>query len=382
MGERKASQEMNHPMESEAQEHPIVLARRDRGEAGIDKSAFSRWHPTTVFESFWKFATERQAIFYRRLAARSSQWTTDHTLATFKFTNVYRASDRVSQFLIRRVIYAGDPSPREVFFRTILFKLFNKIETWELLRNHFGEINSTLPLSTIDSVLSKAMASGRRIYSAAYIMPSGTTELRMGRKHTTHLNLLAKMLQDGVPNRLTDCSCMSDAFTILRSYPMLGNFLAYQYVIDINYSEITNFSESEFVVPGPGARNGIRKCFARVSQTEEIDVIRAVAENQETEFRQRGLDFKYLADRRLQLIDCQNLFCEIDKYARVEHPEFNKETSRTRIKQKFCPNFDAVDYWYPPKWGINESFLRGSKANNSFKTAAAGTLFNGDSPAQ
>src|SRR5216684_506857 len=106
MGKRKASQEMNHSMQSDAQELPIVLARRGRGEAHINKSAFSLWHPTTVFESFWKFATERQAIFYRRLATRSSRWTTDHTLATFKFTNVYRASDRVSQFLIRRVIYA------------------------------------------------------------------------------------------------------------------------------------------------------------------------------------------------------------------------------------------------------------------------------------
>jgi hypothetical protein len=373
---------MNHPMQSDAQEIPVVLARRDSGETGLSNSVFSRWHPTTVFDSFWKFATERQAIFYRRLAARSSRWTTDHTLATFKFTNVYRASDRVSQFLIRHVIYTGDPSPREVFFRTILFKLFNKIDTWDLLRDHFGEINSMLPLETINSVLSKAMASGRRIYSAAYIMPSGTKELRMGRKHTTHLNLLSSMMQDGVPNKLADCKRMSDAFAILRSYPMLGNFLAYQYVIDINYSEITNFSESEFVVPGPGARNGIRKCFARVDQSEEIDVIRAVAENQENEFRLRGLDFKYLADRRLQLIDCQNLFCEVDKYARAEHPEFNKKSGRTRIKQKFSPNFAAVDYWYPPKWGINESFLRGPNGNNSFKTAAAGTLFNCDSAAQ
>ena len=50
-----------------------------------------------------------------------------------KFTNAYRASDRVSQYLIRFVIYQGDQTPEEIFFRTILFKLFNKIETWELL---------------------------------------------------------------------------------------------------------------------------------------------------------------------------------------------------------------------------------------------------------
>ena len=61
-------------------------------------------------------------------------------LATYKFTNAYRASDRVSQYLIRNVIYRDDlpMSPHEVFFRILLFKLFNKIETWELLERAIG----------------------------------------------------------------------------------------------------------------------------------------------------------------------------------------------------------------------------------------------------
>jgi len=54
-------------------------------------------------------------------------------MLSYRFTNVYRASDRVSQYLIRRVIYEGDQSEEEVFFRTLLFKIFNRIETWEIL---------------------------------------------------------------------------------------------------------------------------------------------------------------------------------------------------------------------------------------------------------
>jgi hypothetical protein len=370
MDKRKAPEEMKHSLEFKSRnpDSPHAAPVKEH----VRHTAFSRWKPTAVFESFWKFATERQAIFYRRLVARPSQWTADRTLSTFKFTNVYRASDRVSQFLIRRVIYEGDPAAREVFFRVILFKLFNKIDTWELLRSQFGQLTSDLPLEKIDSVLSNAMAAGRTIYSAAYIMPSGTKELRMGRKHTTHLHLLARMLREEVPNKLVDCKHMAEAFAILRSYPMLGNFLAYQYVIDLNYSEMTNFSESEFVVPGPGARSGLRKCFAAVEQTEEVNIIRAVADNQEEEFCSRGLEFRYLAGRRLQLIDCQNLFCEIDKYARVEHPEFNGESGRSRIKQKFSPHAAQVEYWYPPKWGINDLFLHEPEVNVAHRTAAAG----------
>jgi hypothetical protein len=54
----------------------------------------------------------------------------------------------------------------------------------------------------------------------------------------------------------------------------------------------------------------------------------------------------------LQLIDCQNLFCEVDKYARVVHPEVECQSGRTRIKQKFSPRPDPLPQWYPPKWGL------------------------------
>ena len=88
-----------------------------------------------VYESYWRFAAERQAVFFRRARGETRPWTDNPVLAIYKFTNAYRASDRVSQYLIRHVIYRDDlpKSPREVFFRILLFKLFNKIETWELL---------------------------------------------------------------------------------------------------------------------------------------------------------------------------------------------------------------------------------------------------------
>ena len=54
---------------------------------------------------------------------------------------------------------------------------------------------------------------------------------------------------------------MQQEFQILKAYPMVGDFLAYQFITDINYSPLTDFSEMEFTVPGPGARDGIHKCF-------------------------------------------------------------------------------------------------------------------------
>jgi len=44
---------------------------------------------------------------------------------------------------------------------------------------------------------------------------------------------------------------MRASFDLLKSYATIGDFLAYQYLIDLNYSTLLNFSEMEFVVPGP-----------------------------------------------------------------------------------------------------------------------------------
>ncbi len=310
-----------------------------------------------VYESYWRFAAERQMVFFRRARGETSPWTDNPVLAVYKFTNAYRASDRVSQYLIRRVIYRGDlpSSPREIFFRILLFKLFNKIETWELLEAAFGPITyEDYRFAVYDEVLTRAMRAGRRIYSAAYIMPPGSRAFGRSAKHQNHLLLLELMMADRLPERLSQARTMQEGFEKLRAYPTIGDFLAYQFITDINYSDLTDFSEMDFVVPGPGAQDGLRKCFVDPGGLSEPDLIRLVADLQEQEFERLGLDFQSLWGRRLQLIDCQNLFCEVDKYARVAHPQIAGKTGRIRIKQKFQPKFAPIDFFFPPKWQLND----------------------------
>jgi hypothetical protein len=312
--------------------------------------------PTELYDGYWRFAAERQGIFFRRLSGASQPWTDDPVLGTYKFTNVYRASDRVSQYLIRRVIYRPDlPSTTtEVCFRILLFKMFNKVDTWDLLENAFGAVTyEDYRFKAYDKVLTDAMQMGHRIYSAAYIMPPGGRTFRRSAKHQNHLLLLESMMRDEFPTRLVESRTMRHGFDLLRGYPCIGDFLAYQLITDLNYSDLTDFSEGEFVAPGPGALDGIHKCFSDLGGLEEAEIIRRIADIQESEFERLGLEFETLWGRRLQLIDCQNLFCEISKYARVAYPHIGGSAGRTRIKQKYKSGGQPIDYWYPPKWGIN-----------------------------
>ncbi len=311
---------------------------------------------TEVYDSYWKFAALRQQAFFNRLEGNPFPWTEDPIINRYRFTNVYRASDRVSQYLIKNVIYQkGLPdSPKEILFRILLFKLFNKIETWELLNSEIGYLTfETYNFKQYDNVLYSAITHGT-IYSAAYIMPSGKSYFGHLRKHSNHLMLIELIIKNETHKRLISARTMQQAFEILKQFPGLGDFLAYQLLIDINYSPILNFSESEFVVPGPGAKGGISKCFQDTGGLSNVEIIKLVTDRQDQEFERLGLPFKSLWGRKLQLIDCQNIFCEVDKYARVKHPEIKGSSERMRIKQVLKINPKPIDFWFPPKWNINK----------------------------
>lgn len=310
--------------------------------------------PSPVFDTYWRFAAARHAVYEARLRGEPGPWTRDPIISAHRFTNCFRAADRVSQYLIRSVIYRGDQAHEEVVFRALLFKLFNRISTWEYLTEEIGELGwSSFDRDKHDAALGRRFDADARLYSAAYVMPP--PRLGAARKHSNHLLLLELMMRDRLPDRLAAAATMEEAFNILRSYPAVGDFLAFQFLIDLNYSTTLDFDEMEFVVPGPGARDGIRKCFGPGADGLEAEVIGYMAATQEEHFDRLGLSFTGLRGRRLQLIDCQNLFCEVDKYARVAHPKVQGVSGRSRIKQRFTPEDGQMTAWFPPKWGLNSN---------------------------
>lgn len=313
-------------------------------------------HPTPVFDTYWRFAAARHQIYEARLAGQAPPWTGDPILAAHRFTNCYRAADRVSQFLITQVSYRGDQDWAEVFFRTLLFKIFNRVSTWLTLTVRLGDISwAGYSFAAYDEILSDAFAAGERLYSPAYIVPP--PPLGQERKHRNHLRLIELMMADRTFEKVADAGSMATAFRVLEGYPGLGPFLAYQYLIDLNYAAGLGYSEMEFVVPGPGARDGIRKCFGHGADGIEAEMIRYMADTQQQHLDRLGLHFPGLRGRPLQLIDCQNLFCEVDKYARAAHPEVAGISGRTRIKQSYRRDMAPLTAWFPPKWGLNKSDL-------------------------
>ena len=305
-----------------------------------------------IYDLYWYFANERQNIFIKKLNGDTPPWTNDPILKTYKFCNSYRVNDRVSQYLLKNVIYNGKTyKDEDMLFRIILFKLFNKESTWELLIKEFKDITlSTFDMKEYSKVLTNAINNNIKIYNDAYIS-CATKAFGYDRKHDNHLALLNKMfIIDKVQDKILKCTNMEQAFKIIKSYPLIGNFMAYQLITDINYSDIVDWKEDEFTVAGPGSLRGIRKCFIDKGNLSNEDIIRYMYNHQEEEFKRLNLDFKTIGNRKLQLIDIQNIFCELDKYCREKVPSL--KSNRTKIKKKYTPKQTKIEYIYPPKWNI------------------------------
>lgn len=305
-----------------------------------------------VYNLYWYFAAERQNIFFKKLRGEEPPWSEDEILQEFKFCNSYRVNDRVSQYLLKNVIYNGKKySKEDMIFRIILFKLFNKERTWEILIENLGDVSlKNFNFNKYSSILENAKKKGEKIYTDAY-MSCANKAFGYDKKHENHLALLEKMfIKDRMQDKIIQAKTMQEAFDIIKDYPLIGNFMAYQLVTDINYSEVTDFSEREFTIAGPGSERGIKKCFTNLEGMSKEEVIMWMCEHQDEEFERLGINFKRLGNRPLQYIDCQNLFCELDKYCRKAIPEL--KSNRTKIKKKYIPKKDKIEYIYPPKWKV------------------------------
>lgn len=324
--------------------------------------------PTRGFDVYWEFAAERHAIYLRRIAGYPvGELTDDPILTAHRFTNAYRAADRVSQYLIGAVQYNHTWSWLDTFVRTLVFKVFNRIDTWRYLLTTIGEPDYTALLSgSIDRALHR-IADLRPLYSPAYIMPPPRSY--SGPKYIRHLSLIRDMVTDGAHIDIRDTPTMSDAYAVLLRYDSIGPFLAYQYITDLNYSLHLGFSEDEFTVAGPGAIRGLQKCFYNTNEVSLTYLLRWTRERQHEEFSRRRLLWDGLWGRDLRLIDIQNLYCELDKYTRVSVPGLGPTTMRTRIKQRYRPNLLPPTTWFPPKWGINDRITDANSTDPQFGQA-------------
>lgn len=312
-----------------------------------------------VYDLYWKFAAKRQQIFEKRVAGEPAPWTDDPVLQEFKFCNVFRAADRVSQYLIREVAYnPAKSTAADRIFQIVAFRTFSKPETWNDVTAQLGRAPTLADLASgnFEKALNSIKDSGRGLYTGAFIL-CATKAFGFDEKHRNHVALFKQMFfDDNAAELIENATSLKEVVSLLESFPLMGPFMSYQIAIDLNYSEVIDFDEDDYTQAGPGALRGIKKVFLDIGEYTSAEIILWMVERQEQEFKRLGLDFRGLWGRKLHAIDCQGLFCEVDKYCREAVPQL--KSIRSRIKTLFRASREPLSLFFPPKWRLNDKLTR------------------------
>lgn len=184
-----------------------------------------------ILDTMFYWIYERHELFLRRLEGQPPPWTDDVILRNHRFTNVSRTYDRATQFLIRDVINIGDQDHEELVFRTILFRLFNRISTYEYLERHCGPLTiANFNVKRWSVALRRLQRTGAPLYTGAYQInwPNFGAETADKPSYEKHFILIQHMLHDGLPEKLRNSVRIQDAFNCIRIYPSCGQFISYQ----------------------------------------------------------------------------------------------------------------------------------------------------------
>jgi hypothetical protein len=290
-------------------------------------------------EEYFAFARERYNIFLRRRAGEPGPWTDDPILREFRFCNIFREDDRVTQWmraeLTRPIGYNNERQMRA----TTVFRWFNKIETGELLKDLLLDEWDT---EEARRRLKARVADGQTILGAAYMIKS---PLRMN-KVDGLLQCIDAVNKD-IPHLAANIepyeTTLQGVHEVLCGYPYLGPFMAYEMVTDLRRSPVLNSAPDidTWASAGPGAARGLDRYFgdplgtrshnspaSREHMNEEMRQILEIA-------RSPTLGLWPQEWPRWEMREVEHTLCEFDKYERARLGE-------GRPKQRFVPHNPGV----------------------------------------
>lgn len=265
-----------------------------------------------------RFVVERESIRVRRAEGYQPPWTLDPILQQYRFCNVRREDDKVTQWIRDnwRIPHRTDP---DLWFGMVVARFINEPDClldlgwpvpWQ--RSHFV------------AVLKRRKHQKKRITNPAYMVSTN------GRSCDKEI-FLADLFTDLWTARLILRPRAGDT---LNSYHMtlltrmgLGSFMAAQVIADLKYADPHLLAANDwrtFAASGPGSRRGLNRVLGQPVQQgwREEEWRLALARVREE------LNDALQLDEPLHGQDVQNCACEWDKYERARLGE-------GRPKQRF-----------------------------------------------
>lgn len=257
------------------------------------------------------FIRERWAIHQRRLQGVSAPWTQDVVLQTYRFCNVFREHDRVTQWVHSSAWLGARTQERDLWFAAYVARVFNRPATlaalgWPLLWTATRRARYARTCAELD-----------KVFNAAYIV--STNGVKMD-KVEYYLRVFDQLWAVRTQLRPRNDEDLRTFFQRLNAQNAVGTFMGAQVVADVKWYQPLRQAQDwwTFAASGPGSRRGLNRICGR-----PVD-----APWREQEWHAALLELRSTANQRLRgevpQLDAQNMqncLCEVDKMMRVKNGE-------------------------------------------------------------
>lgn len=275
--------------------------------------------------ALFKFMRERHSIYLRRKAGEPAPWTKDPIFQKYRFCNVYRELDTVTDWIRRNWREPNQADP-DIWFAMIVARLLNLPASLEA-------IGYPIPWDAkrFKKILKERKAAGEKVFNGAYMIHSNATE---GLPKTDYLaDHVLTPIWKATQHEKTMTRCLPVTLAgfheFLLRFRDMGSFMAAQVVADTKFTDLLSKANDWWVwaAPGPGSERGLnRVCGFAVKERWEPGcwLRRLLTLRQQIEPLLKDMP-------PLSAQDLQNCLCEFDKYERARLGE-------GRPKQLFTPN--------------------------------------------
>ena len=305
---------------------------------GVNKKRIKKAQPVLNERNLlylYNFIKRRYVIHLRKdVLKKDPPWTTDQVLRDFRFTNIRREHDKESKWVIEHITSNPELSYEDKLLNVILFRLYNKHETAELISMPFKfsetpDWNPEWYRSLFEAAL---VEDPKRVFFTAAFHTVGMKNILKkvtGESYAPMriLKFIKILINEGLVDDIKACTNQQEVYQTLTDYNGIGRFLAYQFYVDMTYIAEFPFSENEFTVAGPGCVMGLNYLFEDrdgMSYEECLFWLRDNLDRLFVEELGKDWDAKRVfwdlpeEDRCFNVMSLENCFCELSKYIRAK----------------------------------------------------------------
>lgn len=250
---------------------------------------------------------ERESIRRKKALGLPAPWTDDEILQTYRFCNVRRMDDKVSDWLLRNW-YRPYRDHENTVVAVALARMFNLPSTLLAIQKLVYQ-DGTPDWQEVISKVQQMRAIGNNVFNGAYVV--STSGNKADKVEWVVTKYVQPLVSINVPG-----SSLQDAVTVLAGCYGFSTFMAGQVAADLRWAMSGVWSDrNTWAAIGPGSRRGMNRLKERPVEAP----LRQEQFTEELQEIMERLGSKLSKDltKRLEAIDYQNCLCEYDKYNRV-----------------------------------------------------------------